>query len=73
MLFQGLKKKGYTIIITSHILDTLINSCDDAYLLEEGQIAKVFSQEELADMGSMVFGKLDGQLRPLLEECLGEV
>lgn len=70
MLFHGLKAKGFTLIITSHILDTLVNSCDDAYLLEAGKIAKVFSKEELSVMGSTVFGKLESQVKPLLEECL---
>jgi len=70
MLFQGLKQKGYTLIITSHILDTLINTCDDAYLLQGGKIAQTFNKNQLADMDSHVFGKLEGQLQPLLEACL---
>lgn len=37
-LLLHLKKKGKTIIITSHILETLTNLCDYIHYLEEGKI-----------------------------------
>ncbi len=40
-LFKGLKTTS-TIIISSHILDTLSDICDDFIYLEDGKVKKVF-------------------------------
>ena len=45
-LIHRLKALGKTIIISSHIFSTLSNTCDEIYLLEEGEIVrKVFREE----------------------------
>jgi len=45
-LIHRLKALGKTLIISSHIFSTLSNTCDEIYLLEEGEIVrKVFREE----------------------------
>ena len=45
-LIRKLKALGKTLIISSHIFSTLSNTCDEIYLLEEGEIVrKVFREE----------------------------
>ncbi len=39
MILLKLKEKGKTIIVTSHIIETLTNLCDHIHYLEEGKIA----------------------------------
>lgn len=47
-LLADLKKKS-TIIISSHILDTLNDICDEFWYLEKGKIKKVFNNDKNID------------------------
>lgn len=57
-LIQKLKEKGKTIIITSHILDTLLNSCDEIHWLRNGRIEKTFFKPEFQQIDHTIFEDL---------------
>ena len=44
----GLKKKGYTIVISEHRLHYLTDVCDRAVFMKRGKIERIFSREELS-------------------------
>jgi len=44
---QDLRKSGTTIIIVSHDANTIINTCDRAILLEQGELAKIGSPKDV--------------------------
>ena len=44
-LVRKLKELGKTVIISSHIFSTLSDTCDEIYLLKEGEIVKKVYQE----------------------------
>ena len=45
-----LKKMNKCIIISSHILSTLTESCDAIHLLRSGQIAKTYTTDEFYNL-----------------------
>jgi len=49
-LFRLLAQKGYTLILSSHILETLTNLCEQIYVLEEGQFGKPLFPGDYADL-----------------------
>ncbi|MDR2810088.1 MAG: ATP-binding cassette domain-containing protein [Tannerellaceae bacterium] len=59
-LIGKLKDKGKTVILTSHIIDTLIPLCDKIHYLQDGKISQSFDSVEFPHLIS------------LLEDCLRE-
>ena len=55
-----LKEKGKTIIVTSHIIETLTNLCDSIHYLEHGKIRFSKSHEE--------FGDFEKEITELIEQ-----
>lgn len=49
-IIKRLKKIGKTVIISSHIFDTLAKTCDEIYLMKKGKIAKRVKQIEFNDL-----------------------
>jgi ABC-2 type transport system ATP-binding protein len=45
-LIRKLKELGKTVIISSHVFSTLSNTCDEIYLLSNGEIIKKVSRED---------------------------
>jgi ABC-2 type transport system ATP-binding protein len=53
------KKTGKTVIVSSHILETLTNLCDSIHCLENGNIKYSKSKEHFTDLKNEIFGRLD--------------
>ncbi len=56
-LFRLLASKGYNLILSSHILESLTNLCDQIYVLENGQLGDPLSPAEYADLGRRMGGE----------------
>lgn len=56
-LFRLLASKGYILILSSHILESLTNLCDQIYVLENGQLGNPLSPAEYAELGRRMGGK----------------
>jgi ABC-2 type transport system ATP-binding protein len=54
-----LKEKGKTVIITSHIIETLTNLCDCIHFLENGKIKYSREKNEFADFEKEIFESLE--------------
>ena len=54
-LIHKLKTLGKTVIISSHIFSTLSDTCDEIYLLNDGEIIKKVTQES--------FGALENEMK----------
>jgi len=57
-LFRLLANRGYTFILSSHILESLTNLCDQIYVLEEGQIENPLLPSEYVDLERRMRGEL---------------
>lgn len=54
-ILKSQKEKGKTIIISSHISDTLKKICSDISFLDNGRIQKIFLENEYAEMDEKIF------------------
>ncbi len=63
-----LQKNGKTIIITSHILETLTTICSEIHYLNDGHIQETFYESNFHDLDK-VFDKLKtGNLKTLIQQ-----
>ncbi|PID93571.1 MAG: hypothetical protein CSA94_02470 [Bacteroidetes bacterium] len=53
-----LKEKGKTIIVTSHIMETLTNLCDYIHYLDKGKIGNSCGKEEFGKFEQEIFSKI---------------
>lgn len=70
-LLLELKKKGKTILVTSHILETLTNLCDQIHYLEAGKIAFSLGREQFDAFGMTMMESLERKNQESLRALLG--
>lgn len=51
----NLKKSGKIVIISSHIIETLFNTCDQIGILNNGSIEKIYCKENFEDLKNYSF------------------
>ena len=66
-----LKGKGKTIIITSHIIETLTNMCDHIHYLEEGKIQYSKEKKEFKAFEKEIFTSIENKNKGLIDELMG--
>ncbi|MBL7915552.1 MAG: ATP-binding cassette domain-containing protein [Bacteroidia bacterium] len=69
-VLKKLVSKGHTIIITSHILETLTGLCTYIHYLRNGVIANVFNAEDSALIDKTIFAELDAGIEKKIEGIL---
>ncbi len=70
MILLKLKEQNKTIIITSHIIETLTNLCDSIHFLEEGKIKFSKSKSEFVNFEKEIFQCIEEKNLGLAEELL---
>ena len=68
VLLQKLKEREKTILLTSHILETLENSCDFIHVIEGGNIRESVSRDNFEGLGSRLFSGFESQVRRDLDQ-----
>jgi len=63
-----LKEKGRTIIITSHIIETLTNLCDYIHFLEEGKIKYSKNKQEFLSFEQELFAEIEIKNKKLIDD-----
>ncbi len=66
LLMERLKKDGRTILVSSHILETLTNSCDQIHLLRDGVFAETFGKDKFEELEKDFFKEFDKSIRSRL-------
>jgi ABC-2 type transport system ATP-binding protein len=66
----GLKEKNKTLIITSHIIETLTNLCDYIHYLEGGKIMYSKAKNEFKEFERELFENLENKSIKLITELL---
>ncbi|MBK6641418.1 MAG: ATP-binding cassette domain-containing protein [Bacteroidia bacterium] len=69
-VLKKLVSKGHTIIITSHILETLTGLCTYIHYLRNGVIANIFNADESALIDKTIFAELDAGIERRIEGIL---
>lgn len=54
-IIKSLKKRDKIVIISSHIIETLFNTCDTIGIMDNGKIAKEFSSMEFGNLHNFKF------------------
>lgn len=71
ILLKKLKEKGRTILVSSHILETLINACDYIHHLENKCIIKSYSKQDFEIIEHNIFGDFENRVSQKIEKGLG--
>ena len=70
MILLRLKERNKTIIITSHIIETLTNLCDFIHYLEAGQIKYSRDKSGFSEFEREVFDKIENENIELIKELI---
>ena len=65
-----LKGKGKTVIITSHIIESLTNMCDHIHYLESGQIQFSKGKDAFDSFEQELFEKLESRNRDAIDDLI---
>ena len=70
LLLDRLAERGKTVIVTSHIIETLTASCHYIHLLEKGSIRKTFEENEFGNIEKELFDKFIAKANNLLDDAI---
>jgi ABC-2 type transport system ATP-binding protein len=70
LILLKLKDVGKTIIITSHIVETLTNLCDYIHLLEDGKIKYSKEKNEFTEFEREIFKSIEDKNTVLISELI---
>ena len=66
-----LKERGKTIIITSHIIETLTNLCDYIHYLEKGEIKYSKDKGDFTEFVREIFASIEHKNKEIINELIG--
>jgi len=66
-----LKERDKTIIITSHIIETLTNLCDYIHYLEKGKIKYTKNKNDFKEFERELFASIENKSEELIKELIG--
>jgi ABC-2 type transport system ATP-binding protein len=70
IIFKEMAKKGKTLIVTSHILETMVNISDHILFLKNHNIARIFNPEEYGLINNLIFQKLEEDTRQIISQTI---
>ena len=70
MILLRLKERNKTIIVTSHIIETLTNLCDFIHYLEAGQVKYSRDKSGFSEFEREVFDKIENENIELINELI---
>lgn len=70
MVLKRLREKGKTVLVTSHVLETLTGICDYIHLLEGGSVRKTYGSLEMSGLENDLFSELEEKLQRQVNRAL---
>ena len=70
LLLDRLADRGKTVLVTSHIIETLTASCHQIHLLEKGKIQKTFNREQFDTIEKELFEKFVSKANNMLDNAI---
>lgn len=70
MVLKRLREKGKTVVVTSHVLETLTGICDYIHLLEGGSVLRTYCPVEMPGLEKDLFAELESRLRDQVNRAL---
>lgn len=65
-----LKEQGKTIIVTSHIIETLTNMCDYIHYLEDGKIKYSKEKKEFKKFEKEIFSSIENKNKSVIDKLM---
>jgi len=72
LILIALKNKGKTLIITSHILESLTSICDEISYLNEKQIQFTYDKNNFASLEDTIFERFNSLSNQKIKEAMGD-
>jgi ABC-2 type transport system ATP-binding protein len=70
LILLKLKETGKTIIVSSHVLETLTNLCDYIHYLESGNIKYSKPKEDFVALEKKIFSRIENDNTKMINELL---
>lgn len=61
LILQQLREKGKTILVTSHVFETLTSGCDYIHHINNGMIARSYSQDQFGMLQQLLYSTIEHQ------------
>lgn len=61
LILQQLREKGKTIPVTSHVFETLTSGCDYIHHINNGMIARSYSQDQFGMLQQLLYSTIEHQ------------
>ena len=61
LILQQLREKGKTVLVTSHVFETLTSGCDYIHHMNEGTIAHSYSKEQFGMLQQLLYSTIEDQ------------
>lgn len=71
IILRKLTEQGKTILVTSHIFESLVAICDHISLLKQKQIIQTFEKANFSQLEKEMFELLNEQTTEVIDELLG--
>jgi ABC-2 type transport system ATP-binding protein len=69
-ILRRLADRGRTVIVTSHIIESLTGVCDQIALLREGRIEKIYGRDEFGALAEFFGEEIDRKFNVLIDSVL---
>ena len=70
LIITRLKQKNKTVFVSSHIIEPLLSTCDEIFLLENGHFVKSFEKKDFDKIDGELFGKLRDEAKKIISTAL---
>lgn len=61
LILQQLREKGKTVLVTSHVFETLTSGCDYIHHINNGMIEQSYSKEQFGMLKELLFSTIEKQ------------
>lgn len=63
LIMELLREKGKTVLVSAHILEPLLHTCDQIHLLQQGRFERTFERENYPEIRESLFAHLGRDLQ----------
>lgn len=70
LILQQLREKGKTILVTSHVFETLTSGCDYIHHINNGMIEQSYSKEQFGMLKELLFSTIEKQTSEQIKELM---
>ena len=70
IIIELLRKKNKTVLVSAHILEPLLHTCDQIHLLQHGRFVQTFEKPEFPEIRGKIFARLNQDLHNQLSRAM---